>query len=45
MTRPIVYRYGTKYKGRAVWAILAKVAVVSGTIRTIAELVEFFGTA
>ena len=40
-----VWRSASKYKGRAVWAILAKVAVVLGTIRAIGELVRIFTTA
>ena len=40
-----VWRSASKYKGRAVWAILAKAVVVIGTLRTIAELAKAFGTA
>jgi hypothetical protein len=40
-----IWRSASKYKGRSVWAILAKAAVVFGTLRVMAELATVFGTA
>ena len=37
-----VWRSATNYEGKPVWAILAKVAVVLGMIRTLEQLMQSF---
>jgi hypothetical protein len=39
-----VWRSATKYEGRQVWAILAKMYVVLGVLGAIVEIVKAFGT-
>jgi hypothetical protein len=37
-----VWRSATKYEGKPVWAILAKIAMVLGTLKTLGVLVQSF---